>query len=96
MLAPSPTELFPEHECPHRFLRTLHEGLRLLWSVDIASPDFVLLVLSIEHRDRVPIGHTNHGASQRFSVSGDVHQEHRDQECVSARHSFAHPIHVAR
>ena len=67
MLAPSPTDLFPEHECPHRFLRTLHEGLRL-WSVDIASPDFALLVLSIEHRDRVPIGHTNHGASQRFSV----------------------------
>jgi hypothetical protein len=71
-LVPLHIDLLPENQSRHGLLRALAERLSLLWSVDAAEPDLVLLAVGIEHGDRVAVRHAHHGAGQRFRQRADA------------------------
>ena len=74
-LIPLDAHLLVEDQARQIFLRPLSERLRLLWGVDAAKANLVLLAVSVEHGYRVAISYADNAAEQGVGV-GDT-----DQQC---------------
>ena len=84
MLVPLHIDLFPEDHRRQGLLRSLPKWLSLLWSVDAAEPDLVLLAVGIEHGDGIAVRHANNSPRERFRRRADAdHQQHRRKHEIS-------------
>jgi len=60
-------DVIAEYECRHGFLRSLAKCLSLLGSVNAREANLVLLVVSIQDRDRIAVRYADHSSRKRIA-----------------------------